>query len=229
MYGPYPPLFSANLRPMNTDSSVGAAGGLAGHALACRRGGRLVFRHVDLRVAPGDLLVLRGANGAGKSSLLRLIAGLLGRADGTLVWDGADVDADPVAHRARLHFVGHADALKPTLTLGEHLVFHAALRGAPSCDPAAALDAFGLAALARTPARFLSQGQRRRAALARVLVAPAPLWLLDEPTNGLDAAASEALAQTIARHRAGGGMVVAATHLDFAGADARTLTLGAAR
>ena len=214
---------------MNTDSTVGTAGGLAGHALACRRGGRLVFRHVDLRVAPGDLLVLRGANGAGKSSLLRLIAGLLGRADGTLAWDGADVDADPVAHRARLHFVGHADALKPTLTLAEHLVFHAALRGARACDPVAALDAFGLAGLARKPARFLSQGQRRRAALARLLVAPALLWLLDEPTNGLDAAANEALAQAMRRHRADGGMIVAATHLDFPGMDARTLTLGTAQ
>jgi heme exporter protein A len=208
---------------MNTDSTVG----LAGHSLACRRGGRLVFRDLDLRVAPGDLLVLRGANGAGKSSLLRVIAGLLAPAGGTLAWDGADVGSDPQAHRARLHFLGHADALKPTLTLAEHLEFHAALRGTGACDPAAALDAFGLGALARTPARFLSQGQRRRAALARLIVAPAPLWLLDEPTNGLDAAANEALAQAVARHRAGGGMVVAATHLDFSGSDARTLMLGA--
>ncbi|MBI3507042.1 MAG: heme ABC exporter ATP-binding protein CcmA [Proteobacteria bacterium] len=209
---------------MNTDSTAG----LEGLALACRRGGRMVFRHVELRVAPGDLVVLRGPNGAGKSSLLRVLAGLIARTDGTLEWDGTDIGTDPAAHRARLHFVGHADALKPTLTLAEHLAFHAALRGAVA-DPAGALDAFGLGALGRTPARFLSQGQRRRAALARLLAAPAPLWLLDEPNNGLDAAANEALAHAIAKHRAGGGMVVAATHLDFPGTDARTLTLGGVR
>jgi heme exporter protein A len=210
---------------MNPDSTAG----LEGQAPACRRGGRLVFRDVDLRARRGDLVVLRGANGTGKSSLLRVLAGLLGPAGGTLAWDGEDVARDPAAHRARLHFVGHNDALKPTLTLGEHIAFHAALRGAPDGDPAAALDAFGLAALADVPARFLSQGQRRRAALARLLAAPAPLWLLDEPTNGLDEAATGGLARAIARHRAGGGIVVAATHLDFAGADARTLTLGSPR
>ncbi len=210
---------------MNTDFPAG----LDGRALACRRGGRLVFRDLDLRAGPGDLIVLRGANGTGKSSLLRVLAGLLAPAGGTLAWDGEDVAEDPARHRSRLHFVGHADALKPTLTLGEHIVFHAGLRGAPACDPAAALDAFGLAALAKVPARVLSQGQRRRAALARLLAAPAKLWLLDEPTNGLDAAATDGLARAIAKHRAGGGTVVAATHLDIAGADARTLTLGAAR
>ncbi|MBL8833656.1 MAG: heme ABC exporter ATP-binding protein CcmA [Rhodospirillales bacterium] len=210
---------------MNTDSPAG----LDGRALACRRGGRAVFRGLDLRAAPGELIVLRGPNGSGKSSLLRVLAGLLAPAGGTLAWDGEDVAEDPARHRARLHFVGHDDALKPTLTLREHIAFHAALRGAGTSDPAAALDAFGLAALANMPARVLSQGQRRRAALARLLAAPAPLWLLDEPTNGLDAAAADGLARAVAKHRAGGGIVVAATHLDFPGADARTLTLGAAR
>ncbi|MBI1244919.1 MAG: heme ABC exporter ATP-binding protein CcmA [Alphaproteobacteria bacterium] len=202
--------------------------GLKGRALACRRGGRTVFQALDLRATPGDLLVLRGANGAGKSSLLRVLAGLLAPAAGTLDWDGEAIGEDPAAHRARLAFIAHTDALKPTLTLAEHLHFHAALRGASGTNVAAALDAFGLAALADTPARFLSQGQRRRAALARLLAAPAPLWLLDEPTNGLDAPSVDALARAVARHRAAGGVVVAATHLEFAGASARTLTLGAA-
>lgn len=202
--------------------------GLEGRALACRRGGRTVFRALDLAAAPGDLLVLRGANGTGKSSLLRLLAGLLAPSEGRLAWDGEAVDEDPAAHRRRVAYVGHTDALKPTLTPAEHMRFHAALRAAPGDACAAALDAFGLGALAGVPARFLSQGQRRRAALARLVAAPAALWLLDEPTNGLDAASVEALARAVARHRASGGIVVAATHLEFAGASARTLTLGAA-
>ena len=208
---------------MNTQPTAG----LEGRALACRRGGRSVFRALDIRAAPGDLVVLRGANGTGKSSLLRVLAGLLEPAEGTLAWNGADIAEDPGAHRARIAFVGHNDALKPTLTLAEHLRFHAALHdAADNCE--AALAAFGLAPLARTPARFLSQGQRRRAALARLLAAPASLWLLDEPTNGLDAPSVEALARAVASHRAAGGAVVAATHLEFAGTGARTLTLGAA-
>jgi heme exporter protein A len=202
--------------------------GLEGRALACRRGGRGVFHGLDFAAAPGDLVVLRGANGAGKSSLLRMIAGLLPPAAGTLVWDGEDIAEDPGAHRRRLAYVGHGDALKPALTLAEHLRFHAKLRGADEAGCAAALDAFALAPLADMPARFLSQGQRRRAALARLLAAPAPLWLLDEPTNGLDAPSVDALAHAVARQRAGGGIVVAATHLEFAGAAARTLALGAA-
>jgi heme exporter protein A len=200
--------------------------GLEGRALACRRGGRIVFRDVAFALAPGDLLVLRGPNGAGKSTLLRLIAGLIGPAQGELRWGGDAVADDPAAHRARTGYVGHADALKPALSAAEHLTFHAALRDAAGDTVAAALAAFGLAHLAATPARFLSQGQRRRVALARLVAAPCPLWLLDEPTNGLDADSVVALETAIARRRASGGIVIAATHLDFAGAGARTLTLG---
>lgn len=200
--------------------------GLVGQALACERGGRLVFAKLDFAFAPGALVVLRGANGAGKSSLLRVLAGLLAQAHGTLSWHGADIGDDPGEHRARVQYVGHQDALKPALTPDEHLRFHAALYGAQRHNIDNALAAFGLEKLAHTPTRFLSQGQKRRVALARLCVAPAAIWLLDEPSNGLDAPSVERLGAAIAQKRAGGGIVVAATHLDFPGTDARTLVLG---
>lgn len=196
-----------------------------GHDLGCVRAGRIVFARRAFRIEAGGLLVLRGPNGAGKSSLLRLMAGLLPPAHGTLLWNGEDVADDPYAHRARLAYAGHDDALKPGLSVIEHLEFHAALRGARALRLEAALSAFGLEALAKTPARFLSAGQRKRVALARLVAAPAPLWLLDEPSNGLDAGAVAKLEAAIAAHRRDGGIVVAATHLDFAGADAGTLLL----
>jgi heme exporter protein A len=185
-----------------------------GAGLACERGERRVFSGVGFRVARGSALAVVGPNGAGKSSLLRLIAGLLPPAGGTLEWDGAKTADDPDAHRARLHYLGHLDALKPALTPAEILHFHAGLRGAAVGRDriATALDAFGMFPLADLPARFLSQGQRRRVALARLLVVPAPLWLLDEPTLGLDADSLGRLGAAISLHRANGGIVIAATH-----------------
>lgn len=196
------------------------------HDLACLRGGRIVFRQLDFRVEAGGLLVLRGPNGAGKSSLLRMMAGLIGPAHGAMSWNGDDIADDPDAHRARAAYAGHSDALKPALTVAEHLTFHAKLRGQAADKIAAALDAFALSKFADLPARLLSQGQRKRVALARMIAAPAPLWLLDEPTNGLDADSTARLEAAIAAHRETGGIAVAATHLDFAGAGATTLTLG---
>jgi heme exporter protein A len=194
--------------------------------LACLRGGRIVFARLAFRVDAGGLLVLRGANGTGKSSLLRMMAGLIGPAHGALLWNGDDIADDPDAHRARTSYAGHSDALKPALTVAEHLEFHAKLRDCPTDKIGAALDTFALAKFADLPARLLSQGQRKRVALARLIAAPAPLWLLDEPTNGLDADSTARLESAIAAHREAGGIVVAATHLDFAGAAAATLTLG---
>ncbi|HEX6978002.1 MAG TPA: heme ABC exporter ATP-binding protein CcmA [Alphaproteobacteria bacterium] len=193
-----------------------------GTALACVRGERLVFKDLSFRVGAGQVLALTGPNGSGKSSLLRLMAGLIRPAGGRLAWAGASVADDPDAHRARLHYLGHLDALKPALTVTENVAFYAALRGhhdAAAVD--AALAAFGLSALADLPARFLSQGQRRRTALARLLAAPAPLWLLDEPTLGLDAASLDALLAVLRRHVAAGGRAVIATHvpLDVPGLD----------
>lgn len=223
MYRLSPPFFFPDNLP-----DMGTPPVFEGSDLACVRAGRIVFRHLAFRVEAGGLLILRGPNGAGKSSLLRLMAGLLPSAHGALSWNGEDIADDPDSHRARASYMGHDDALKPGLGVTEHLEFHASLRGARG-DIDAALAAFGLEALAKTPARFLSAGQRKRVALARLIAAPAPLWLLDEPSNGLDATSTASLEAAIAAHRKNGGIVVAATHLEFAGADAITLALDGAK
>ena len=182
----------------------------AGIGLACRRGERLVFAGLSFAVMPGGAVVLTGPNGSGKSSLLRLMAGLPPPETGMLAWDGTPVREDPAAHRARLHFIGHQDAVKPVLTVAETVAFWAGMRGGG--DPAAALERFGLAPLASWPCRLLSAGQRRRVALARLVASPAPLWLLDEPATGLDGEAVADLLAAIAAHRAEGGRVVLSTH-----------------
>jgi heme exporter protein A len=208
-----------------------SAARLTGTGLVCDRGERRVFAGLDLAVAAGEALAVVGPNGTGKSSLLRLLAGLLPPAAGLLAWNGTPVTDDPDAHRARLHYVGHLDAVKPALSAAETLVFQAQLRGSrPSRgDILEALEVFGMSGLADLPSRFLSQGQRRRAALARLMVARAPLWLLDEPTLGLDADSVVRLAGAMARHRADGGMIIVATHGGLALGSHTTLDLGRPR
>ena len=196
----------------------------SGRDLACMRGGRVVFAGLDFAVEAGGALLLSGPNGSGKSSLLRLMAGLGRPAAGTLAWDGRAIAADPEAHAARLQFVGHLDAVKPALTVAENLSLWARLVGG-SGAVAAALEAVGLARLAATPARFLSAGQRRRLALARLFAREAALWLLDEPTIALDTAAVAAIEAAIARHRAAGGIAVVSSNVAIGLADARPLAL----
>ena len=183
---------------------------LEARSLAAIRGERLVFRDVSFSLAPGGALVLVGPNGAGKSSLIRLLAGLTPAAAGGLLWDGENALDDPPLHATRLSFVGHLDAIKPGLTVAGNLGL--ARRIAPEAI-IAALATVDLDRFADLPARLLSSGQRRRLALARLALSPAPLWLLDEPTTGLDAASVRRLEQRFAQHRAKGGMIVAATHL----------------
>lgn len=190
--------------------------------LACLRGERPVFAGLSFALEAGGALLLTGPNGSGKSSLLRLLAGLLAPAAGTLLWQGEDALADRAAHAARLRYVGHGDALKPALTARENLLFYARLWGG---EVEAALEALGLLPLADLPARVLSAGQKRRLGLARLALGAAPLWLLDEPTTGLDAASVERLGALLARHRAAGGLVVAATHLPLPLPGARELRL----
>lgn len=202
-----------------------AARPFEGRGLACRRGERLVFEALDFALAPSSALLLTGPNGSGKSSLLRLMAGLTPPLAGALTWDGIAVTDDLGTHRLRVHFVGHQDALKPVLTVAETLAFSAALRDTARAPVAPALDAFHLTALADWPCRVLSAGQRRRLALARLLASPAPLWLLDEPTTGLDEASTRDLLDAIAAHRVGGGMVAIATHLPLPIVDAATVSL----
>jgi len=205
---------------------VNGDAGLSGRDLACLRGERMVFEGLGFDLAPGGALVLTGPNGSGKTSFLRLVAGLLRPAAGSLAWRGRPVGDDPDALRAELHYVGHLDAVKPLLTVSENLAFWARMRGGGPVTKA--LAGFGLTALADVPARFLSSGQRRRVALARLLAAPAALWLLDEPTVGLDSESIEALTTAMAEQRDGGGMVIAATHATLALRDAGALQFGAA-
>jgi heme exporter protein A len=197
--------------------------------LACRRGERLVFTNLSFALAPGQALMLRGPNGSGKSSLLRLVAGLLTPAAGRLLWGTTPVAADLASHHARLHYIGHQDALKPAMTPREVLAFATALRGRrlASAEPALneALAAFDLEGIADWPCRWLSAGQRRRVALARLLASPAPLWLLDEPTTALDSDGQARLEQVIAEHRAAGGMAMIATHAPIQLDAATTLAL----
>jgi heme exporter protein A len=179
--------------------------------LAAFRGERVVFRDLSFTVASGGSLAVTGPNGSGKSTLLRLLAGLLRPAAGTLTWDSTDALADLSMHARRVAYIGHQDGVKPTLTAAENLHFAARLSGCPARE---ALAAAGLDELADLPARMLSAGQRRRLALARLaLSTKVPLWLLDEPTLGLDAASVAQFGTMLARHCAGGGIVVAATHL----------------
>lgn len=206
-----------------------AALGLRG--LACRRGGRGVFAGLDAEVAPGGALVLRGPNGSGKSTLLRLVAGLLPAAAGTIAWGGEDITRHPDARARIASYAGHLDAVKPVLTVEETLADWAALFGVPRAlraeRVAAALDAFGLDGLSDMGVQILSAGQRRRLGLARLLLAHRPLWLLDEPSVALDAASVDRLAAAMAAHRAAGGLILAATHIDLALDGAQTLDVGA--
>ncbi len=198
--------------------------GFTGRDLTCARGDRLVFADLGFALEPGEVLVLTGANGSGKSSLLRLMAGLARPSVGRIAWEGADIAEDPAAHAGRLHYVGHLDAVKPALTVAENLAFWAAVRGKRAVE--AALGHFGIGHLAAMPARFLSAGQRRRLALARTLTAPARLWLLDEPTVALDAEGVAAVHASIEAHRAGGGLCVVSTNVSLSLAAQRRLDVG---
>ena len=171
---------------------------------SCFRGDRLVLDGVNLAVAAGGAVLLTGPNGAGKSTLLRVIAGLKRLDGGSVTFDGSDEYAGELA------YLGHQDAVKPGLTARENLAFAAAMGGG---DADAALADVGLGKLASLPVRMFSAGQKRRLAIARLFLLNAPLWLLDEPTLGLDTAAVARFGAALARHRAAGGVVVAATHL----------------
>ena len=199
---------------------------LGAENISLERGGRLLFAGLSFEVSDREALVVVGANGAGKSSLLRAIAGFLPLNSGKLGLEGGDPEAS-LGEQA--HYLGHADSLKGALTAGENLSFWAGVLGGDARRPAwlAALGRLGLPHVADFPVRALSAGQKRRVALARLLVARRPLWLLDEPTTALDAASQALFAGVMQEHLASGGLIVAATHAPL-GLDARTLRLGAA-
>lgn len=193
---------------------------LQAEQLAAIRGERLVFAGLNLTVPTGGAMLLTGPNGAGKSTLLRLLAGLARTEAGRILWNGEDASHDRQAHAARVSYLGHLDAIKPGFTTTENLLGWGADAAIPK-----ALESVGLNSLAALPARMLSAGQRRRLAIARLALTARPIWLLDEPTLGLDAASVERLAALMAIHRNAGGIVVAATHLPLPLPNAETFSL----
>jgi heme exporter protein A len=209
----------------------------AGQGLECVRSERIVFAGLDFAVESGAVLILRGPNGVGKSSLLRLMAGLLEPAAGRVTWDGVAMDDDPEGPGTRLDYLGHLDGVKGLLSVAENLRYWTGLgsglgtgRGAPdgAIEGAleAALETTGLASLADLPCRFLSAGQRRRLALARIIAGARPLWLLDEPTSGLDTEAVGAFENAVNHHcQSRQGMAVIATHTPLALEGATVLEL----
>lgn len=202
-----------------------AAAVLEGRDLAALRGERLIFANLDFTVSAGELLKLVGRNGAGKSTLMRMIAGLVTPFAGQISWHGSPVRDDPDGFCADMIYAGHQDGLKTALSAAENLDLFARLRGIRSQPADQALAAFGIADLADLPVRYMSAGQRRRVSLARLLVAPASLWLLDEPLTALDTSAIEQLGSVVDAHRDGGGMVIAATHADLPGSPGKVLEI----
>jgi heme exporter protein A len=196
--------------------------------IACVRSGREVFANLSFSVAAGEALVVLGRNGAGKSSLLRMIAGLVHVAAGRIALEGGDPE---LTLPEQAHYVGHQDAIKPALTVKENLGFWARYLAGPAAAetaPEPALEAFALSHLAGLPAAYLSAGQKRRLSLARIVAVQRPVWLLDEPTSALDTLAQERLAQLMQGHLAGGGIILAATHAPIGLAGAKELRLGEA-
>ena len=206
---------------------------LTAEKLACARGERRLFENLSFKVRAGQALAVEGANGAGKTSLLRLLAGFLAPAAGRVVIQQDGKDSDDAEDRGkRIGWLGHQDGLKPQLTVAEQLKFYSELYGraarplrpaSPATSPVNGggkegageenvLERVGLARQAELPCRYLSAGQRRRLALARLLVSQRPLWLLDEPFAALDTAGQALVAQLMARHCGEGGIIIAATH-----------------
>jgi len=196
--------------------------------LCVERGGRMVLENIGFALAGGDALIVTGRNGVGKSTLLRALAGLLPIASGAIELEGAGEEEIS----AQTHYLAHADGLKAALTVSENLEFWASYLAADhpaqSVTPSAALANVGLAHVADAPVGILSAGQKRRVALARLMVAHRPLWLLDEPMTALDSASRARFANATRDHCALGGMIVAATHEPLGVEEARELPLGVA-
>ena len=195
--------------------------------LDCERGGRTLFSGLSFAVSPGEALRIAGANGSGKTSLLRILCGLLPPSGGEIRWHGAPILDLREEYSTRLVYLGHAPAVKDDLTAAENLSISCALAGIPTNEEAVreALARFGLSAKEQ-PVRRLSQGQRRRAALARLALSEArPLWLLDEPFSALDAEGVSILVTFIKDHAARGGALVFTTHQDPGIAAAQVIDL----
>jgi heme exporter protein A len=182
---------------------------LAGRGVKCVRGGREVFSGLDFEACAGQALAVTGPNGSGKTSLLRLVAGLLAMDSGSISLEGGEAE---LTLSEQAHYLGHRDALKPALSVSENLAFWRDHLGGEVFDLSSSLSQIGLDHAAHLPAAYLSAGQRRRLSLARLLAVRRPVWLLDEPTNALDASGQKLFVDLMADHLSRGGLIVAATH-----------------
>jgi heme exporter protein A len=197
---------------------------LSGRGLRCVRGGREVFSGLDFESVTGEALAVTGANGSGKTSLLRLVAGLLHPAGGSIELAGGDSE---LTLPEQAHYLGHRDALKPALSVMENLSFWRDFLGGATGDAAKSLARVGIDHAAHLPAGFLSAGQRRRLSIARLLSVKRPIWLLDEPTSALDVAGQAVFVGLMREHLSSGGMIIAATHAPL-GIEAQELRIGGA-
>jgi heme exporter protein A len=200
--------------------------------LACQRGDRMLFSGLNLTLSPGELLQVAGPNGSGKTSLLKILCGISGPIEGEVRWAGENARKLGEAFRENLLYIGHHNAVKEDLTALENLRIAATLAGEPLTEEQAldALDRIGLPGREYLPAKALSQGQKRRVTLARLLVSQAPLWILDEPLTALDVKAIALIQSRLAEHLAGGGMVALTTHqpIEVPGVTPRRLDMGTA-
>jgi heme exporter protein A len=197
---------------------------LSGRGLRCVRGGREVFSGLDFESVTGEALAVTGPNGSGKTSLLRLVAGLLHPAGGSIELAGGDSE---LTLPEQAHYLGHRDALKPALSVMENLSFWRDFFGGATGDAAKSLARVGIDHAAHLPAGFLSAGQRRRLSIARLLSVKRPIWLLDEPTTALDVAGQAVFVSLMREHLSSGGMIIAATHAPL-GIEAKELRIGGA-
>lgn len=200
---------------------------LAVTELSGERGGNVIFSNVSFAVAAGTALVVTGPNGTGKSTLLRITAGLLPQSSGTVELIGSSEEWPDVASAA--HYLGATNAMKPALSVEENLVFWQAFLGESDCTLEEALDKVGLQGISHLPFGYLSTGQRRRVAIARLLLSHRPIWLIDEPTSGLDKASSQRFSELMGEHLARNGLIVAATHLPLGLANTQELQMGESR